>query len=545
MAVAVALATAPAGAAAAGVRSPTPRCPWLNSAQPIAQRVAEVISQMTISDEITMVEGHGTTNPYVFYMAGLPQLCIPSMGLEDGPSGVADHLTGVTQLPAGVALAATWEPSLATGYGAVIGAEQAGKGASVDLGPTVNIDRDPRWGRSFEAYTEDPFLNSTLATSTINGVQSQGVMAQVKHYDAYNQETNRNTPQDNVIVSDRTLHEIYMPAFEAAVKQAQAASVMCGYSLVNGSFDCQSRYLLTDVLKQMWGFPGFVTSDYGAIHDISAATAGTDMEQPFNTYFGAPLQTAVQNGTIPRAVLNTMVARILTEMFRFNLINQPPTGSTSATVTTPAHVALATKVAQDAATMLKNANSTLPLPRRNGGTVAVIGPAASVAPTDAGGGSAYVIPSQTITPLQGIQAAVGSGTSVVYQQGLPTDDVTARDSVHGTEPRLRADALRRHLYRHADGSRHRYVRARVLKPLYLLHAHLPVARWQATARRPRNTAGERLLGRGEPGGRPDLLAHHQGRVERAELGHAGLPGPRDRISGGSGEIGLQRSGRGL
>ncbi len=314
-----------------------------------------------------------------------------------------------------------WDPSLARQYGQVIGAEEAGKGAAVNLGPTVNIDRDPRWGRSFETYTEDPFLNSALATSTIDGVQSQGVMSQVKHFDAYNQETNRNTPLDDVIVSTRALHEIYMPAFEAAVKQADAASVMCAYSSVNGSFSCQNHYLLTSVLKQEWDFPGFVTSDYGAIHDTSAALAGTDQEQPFNTYFGAPLQTEVSNGRIPRAVLNTMVQRILTEMFRFNLISHPPTGSTTATVTTPAHVAVGTAVAQDATTLLKNVGATLPLSQEHAGTVAVIGPSASASPTYGGGGSAYVIPSETVTPLQGLQSAAGPGTHVSYQQGLPTD----------------------------------------------------------------------------------------------------------------------------
>ncbi|MBV9050000.1 MAG: glycoside hydrolase family 3 C-terminal domain-containing protein, partial [Solirubrobacterales bacterium] len=375
-------------------------------------------------DEITIVEGHGTAppNPYVFYMPGIARLCIPALGEEDGPSGVADQLTGVTQLPAGVALAATWDPSLARQYGQVIGAEEAGKGAAVNLGPTVNIDRDPRWGRSFETYTEDPYLNQSLGTGTIGGVQSTGVMAQVKHFNAYNQETNRNTPQDNVIVSDRALHEIYMPAFQAAVEQAKVASVMCAYSTVNGSYSCQNRYLLTDTLKQEWGFPGFVTSDYGAIHDtLGAALAGTDQEQPFSTYFGAPLEQDVINGTIPRSVVNTMVQRILTEMFRFNLIAKPPSGSPSATVTTPAHVALGNSVAEAGTTLLKNSSRALPLSADRGGSMAVIGPSASTSPTYAGGGSAYVIPSQTVTPLQGIEAAAGPGMQVSYQQGLPTD----------------------------------------------------------------------------------------------------------------------------
>ncbi len=148
----------------------------------------------------------------------------------------------MTQLPAGVGLAATFDPSLAEQYGQVIGSEELGKGAAVNLGPTINIDRDPRWGRSFEAFTEDPFLNASLATSEIDGVQSTGEMSQVKHFAAYNQETNRNTPQDDVIVDHRTLNEIYFPAFQAAVQQAKAASVMCSYSTINGDFACQSQY---------------------------------------------------------------------------------------------------------------------------------------------------------------------------------------------------------------------------------------------------------------------------------------------------------------
>ncbi len=407
------------GAAAAGPA--TGSCPWATSTAPIAQRVAQLIGAMSLDDKISMVEGHGTTNPYVFYTPAIPALCIPAVGLEDGPSGVADGLTGVTQLPAGVSLAATWDPSLAQQYGDVIGTEDYGKGASADLGPTVNIDRDPRWGRSFEALSEDPFLNSALDVPEIDGVQSQDVESQVKHYDAYNQETYRNTPADNVVISSRALNEIYMPSFDAAVTQANVASVMCAYSYVNGNASCNSSYLLTDVLRQLWDFQGFVMSDYGALHGTDGAIEGTDQEQPFNTNYGTALETDVENGTIPVSTLNTMVQRVFTEMFRFKLFSQPRTGSPSATVTTPAHVALADQVAQAGTTLLKNAGGTLPLASSSGGTIAVIGPSASVSPTYAGGGSAYVIPSGTVSPLQGIQAAAGSGTSVAYQQGLPAD----------------------------------------------------------------------------------------------------------------------------
>jgi beta-glucosidase len=343
------------------------------------------------------------------------------VGLEDGPVGVGDGLTGVTELPSAVSLAATFDPSLARRYGAVVGAEEAGKGASANLGPTVNIDRDPRWGRSFEAYTEDPFLNRSIATSDIEGVQSQRVLDQVKHYAVYNQETNRNTLLDDVLISGRALHEIYLPAFQAAVQQARAASVMCAYSVIEGNFACQNPYLENTVLRDQWDFPGFVMSDYGAVHDTRAAVDGTDSEQPFNIYFGAPLYQAVKDGTISRAVVNTMVSRILTEMFRFNLFSNPRTGSTSAKVTTPAHVALSNQVAETGTTLLKNSGPVLPLPAAHAGKIAVIGPAASAAPAYTGGGSAYVLPSGTVSPLQGIKAAAGSGTTVSYTQGLPTD----------------------------------------------------------------------------------------------------------------------------
>src|SRR5499427_5329491 len=396
-------------------------CPWVTSTAPISQRVAQLMSQMSLSQEISMVEGHGTANPYGFFTPAISSLCIPAFGLEDGPAGVADGLTGVTQLPAPVALAATWDPSAAQQYGQVIGAEEFGKGASINLGPTVNIDRDPRWGRSFEALSEDPYLNSALDVPEINAVQAQDVMSQVKHFDAYNQETYRNTSADNVIADERTLQEIYMPSFDAAVTQANSASVMCAYSMVNGNFSCNSSYLNNTVLRDQWGFPGFVTSDYGALHSTQGALQGTDQEQPESTYYGTALQSAVRRGTIPLSALNTMVQRIFTEMFQYNLFSQPRTGSTSATVTTPANVAVATSVAEEGATLLKNAGSVLPLSATNGGTIAVIGPSASVSPTYAGGGSAYVIPSSTVTPLAGIQAAAGSGTSVVYSQGLPAD----------------------------------------------------------------------------------------------------------------------------
>ena len=380
-----------------------------------------LLAQMTLADKINEVTGAGFSEPYVFYISAIPSLCIPAIGEEDGPVGVGDGLTGVTQLPSAVSLAATFDQSLAYQYGKVVGAEEHGKGAMVNLGPTVNIDRDPRWGRSFEAYTEDPFLNAATTVADIDGVQSQGEMSQVKHFAVYNQETNRNTPADNAIVSTQALHEIYLPAFWAATQLAKATSVMCAFSTINGQAACQNQYLLRTTLDQRWAFPGFVTSDYQAMHStVASAEAGTDQEMPAPQYYGPALEAAVQAGQVSMATLNEMVTRILTEMFRFNEFNNPPTGSTSATVTTPAHQAVSAAVAEAGTVLLKNDRGTLPL-KSNGGSVAVIGPAASAQPQYTGGGSAYVTSTFSVTPLQGLQAAAGPGTKVSYTQGLPTD----------------------------------------------------------------------------------------------------------------------------
>jgi beta-glucosidase len=419
---ALAVSGSPASAARASASTSQASCPWLNQSLPVGQRVKLLLAQMSLADKINMVTGAGSSEPYVFYISAIPSLCIPAIGEEDGPLGPGDGLTGVTQMPAAASLAATYDPSLATQYGQVVGSEERGKGAMVDLGPTVNIDRDPRWGRSFETYTEDPYLNAALATADIEGVQSQDEMAQVKHLAVYNQETNRNTPADDAIVSTRALHEIYLPAFWAATVKAKASSVMCAYSTINGQAACQNQYLMKTTLDQRWGFPGFVTSDYGATHStVPSADAGLDQEMPAADYYGSALEAAVEDGQVSLATVNQMVVRILTEMFRFNEFNDPPTGSTTTTVTTPAHQAVSAAVAEAGTVLLKNTDGTLPLSADNGGTVAVIGPAASAAPTDTGGGSAYVTSTFNVTPLQGLQAAAGPGTTVQYSQGLPTD----------------------------------------------------------------------------------------------------------------------------
>src|ERR1700722_4191444 len=422
-----ALAAPASGAAAqaggtARTTAATASCPWLNQSLPVAQRVSLLMAQMTLPDKINMVTGGGTSQPSVFEIPAIPSLCVPAIGEEDGPLGVGDGLTGVTQMPSAASVAASFDTSLAYQYGQVVGSEEHAKGAMVDLGPTVNIDRDPRWGRSFEAYTEDPYLNSALAVADVDGVQSTGEMAQIKHFAVYNQETNRNAPADDAIVSTRAEQEIYLPAFYAGTTQAHAASVMCSYSYIKGQDACQNQYLLQTTLDQNWDYPGFVTSDYGATHStVQSADAGNDQEMPSAQFYGPALESAGQDGPGWMARVNGMAGPRLPEMFKFNDFNTPPTGSTSAVVTTPANQAVSTSVAEAGTVLLKNSGGTLPLAAKGAGTVAVIGPAASAAPTDTGGGSAHVTSTFNVTPLQGIQAAAGTGTTVNYVQGLPTD----------------------------------------------------------------------------------------------------------------------------
>ncbi len=413
---AVALLAAGGAVAVRAAGSTNANCPWVGSAATPDQRADMVIAQMTLDDEIAMV--HGVPgSPYVGHVPGNPALCIPAINLEDGPAGVADGMTGVTQLPAPVAAAASWDVGLMGRYGATIGAQERGKGAVVALAPTINIVRDPRWGRAFETFGEDPYLTASMAVADITGIQRQNVLAQVKHVAVYNQETFRNTPQDNAIVDGRTEKEIYLPAFAASVKLGRAASAMCAYSTVNGTYACQNTFLLKTVLKDGLGFAGFVTSDWSATHStVASANAGLDMEMPGDSHFGAALKSAVQAGSVPKARLDDMVHRILRELFDYGLFDHAPTGSPGATVTSPAHAAVARDAATQGAVLLKNSGA-LPLDTNVVHSIAVIGRGGGAQAMTAGGGSAAVKAPYVVTPLSAIAARAGSGVTVQYADG--------------------------------------------------------------------------------------------------------------------------------
>jgi beta-glucosidase len=397
------------------VTQPAPgNCPWVNTPNtPIATRVSQLLGQMTLQQKVSIL--HGTDNPnYIGWIQGIPSLCIPNVNFEDGPAGVGDGLGGVTQMPSGLVSAATFDPGYEQQYGSAIGQEFAGKGVNVALGPTINMVRDPRWGRSFETFGEDPYLSGQMATADVEGIQSQGVMAEVKHAAAYNIEQ----PAGTIDVDPRTLQEIYLPAFQTAIEKGNAAAAMCAYSNVNNVPSCQNPAILNTPLYQQAGFTGFVNSDWGAIHStVDSANAGLTVEMPGGYYYADYLVQAVQNGQVSEATLDTMVTRLLTQMFRFGMFDKAPSGSTTAIVSTYAHAQVGLRGDEEGTVLLKN-NGILPLSTTAGQSVAVIGTDGSSGVQTIGGGSGTVTSTGTYTPLYSIQQRLaGTGLTVSYNDG--------------------------------------------------------------------------------------------------------------------------------
>src|SRR5947209_3906459 len=354
---------APTGVAA-GPRVAAP--PWMNTGLAPQERAGLVVAQMTLDEKIAMVHGAGYPLPlngagYAGVVPANTRLGIPALYLADSPVGVGNGSTGATQWADTSALASTWDTSLASAYGAAYGAEQAGKGHNVGLLPTINILRLPLWGRAPETFSEDPYLTGRQAAAEIRGVQSQHVIATVKHFVANNQEVLRS--HINVVASQRTLHEIYQPAFKMAVQDAGVGAVMCSYNRVNGTYACENAHELTDTLRDAWRFDGLVMSDWGALHStVKAARSGLDLEMPgvssetnpnpidqiWPSFFASKLKAAVLDGSVPESTLDTMVTHILTAMFRIGLFDHPlpnPAAVKNADVSTPAHPALSTTIA--------------------------------------------------------------------------------------------------------------------------------------------------------------------------------------------------------
>jgi len=381
----------------------TPSCPWLNSHLPVAARVEQLLAAMTPDEEASLLHLHqiSTAVPYQGYTLPIPRLCIPLITEQDGAAGVAMRFTDVTQLPAPIADAAAWDPSLASSYGNVIGAEDAAKGIDLALGPTINIDRSPYWGRSYETLGEDPYLTASLAVAIVRGIQSNRVVAVVKHFAAYNQETYRSTPLDDSIVSEQALREIYLPAFSAVVQQAKPGGVMCAYNLINGTPACEDGALIDQVLRDEWHFTGFVRSDCNSVYQQAPAVAvGVSQVKCSHLYQPAVL------ATMPKAVLDVLARPLLTVLFQGDLIADPHPLDRTAVATSTAHAQVARQTADEGSVLLRNEKGLLPLDFAHVGSVALIG-AADGTPMPAGFGAIYVRATHPVTALAALRAELG------------------------------------------------------------------------------------------------------------------------------------------
>jgi beta-glucosidase len=382
--------------------------------RPMEERVEALIDQMTLDEKIQMVHGASPSKVADGYVPPIPRLGIPDLQLAYGPVGIGFPAPS-TAFPATIALAATWDRELAREEGVALGNEAKAKGHDVLLAPALNIDRVPLNGRTFEYYSEDPYLTSRMVVENISGIQSEGIIAAAKHYAAHNQETGRNQVSANV--SERVLREIYLPGFEAAVQEANVGSIMAAYNKVNGTYCSENGHLLTDILKDEWRFEGFVVSAWGATHStVRAAKAGLDLEMPTGDYFGDDLRRAVQNGEVSVATLDEKVRRILRQMAISGTLDGQKKGGPGA-ANTPRHQELARKITANGIVLLKQEDSTLPLDPQEINSIAVIGPVASAAIVG-GGGSSEVHPPYSVSILDGIQKrAAGSGMSVEYASG--------------------------------------------------------------------------------------------------------------------------------
>ncbi|MFI7343004.1 beta-glucosidase [Streptomyces sp. NPDC050085] len=400
-----------AAAATTGLPSLAHAAPPVAAVRGAGRRVESLLGRLTLDEKLTFL--HGATDPKALgqagYVPGVPRLNIPELRLADGPAGV--RVTArATALPAPVLLASAFDPDLARRYGRVIGHEGRALGQDVLLSPMVNLIRTPYAGRNFETFSEDPLLASDLVAEEIKGIQGEGLIATVKHFALNNQEQDRMSI--DVRADEQTMHELELRGFRAAVR-AGAGSVMGSYNKVNGTFACENKALLTDILRDQWHFTGWVMTDWFAVHTtVTGIAAGLDMEMPGELAFGAALKKAVQDGTVPEAHVDRAVRRILSVMDRFDLLGGKVPARPARDAKAGAAVAL--EVAKAGATLLHNAHGTLPL--RAHRSVAVVGPTGRV-PFVSGGGSAHVIPDHADSPYDAIKSRAGHGSSVSYALG--------------------------------------------------------------------------------------------------------------------------------
>jgi beta-glucosidase len=403
----------------------------------IDEKVELLLKQLTLEEKIGMIHGSG-----LFTNGGVPRLGIPELMMSDGPCGVRMEINKdnwgspdwnndyVTYFPAQTALAATWDTTLARQFGTALGQESKIRGKNIQLAPGINIIRSPLCGRNWEYMSEDPFFITKMVVPVIQGIQSNGVAACVKHYALNNQETDRGTI--DVYVDERPLREIYLPGFEAAIKEGEVLTVMGAYNKYKGQHTTYNKYLVKDILKGEWGFKGLVVSDWGACHStVEAAKYGLDIEMGTNNnkfdeyYMAKPLLDSIKAGIVDEKDIDDKVRRILYTIVKLDLINKPAFDTTGmyAKLAIPERTALTKKIAEESVVLLKNENNMLPLDVSKIKSIAVIGDNAN-RKHGYGGGSTIVKARYEISPLEALQKNLKGKVAVNYSAGYKAPDLS-------------------------------------------------------------------------------------------------------------------------
>lgn len=395
----------------------------------LEDKISGMIKELTLDEKIGMIHGNG-----LFQNKGVERLGIEALKFSDGPMGVRNEFENtkwipsgntddyVSYLPSNSAVASTWNLDIAYQIGQVLGEEARGRGKDVILAPGINIKRSPLCGRNFEYLSEDPLLTASMTVPIIKGIQENDVAACVKHFAANSQETNR--LHLDTKVDERTLQEVYYPAFKAAVQEAGVYSVMGAYNKVNGCYSCENKTLLETVLQKEWGYDGTVVSDWGAVHGTKeAAEAPLDIEMSvFDNFDGycmaEPLKRAILAGEIDEKYVDEKVCNILRMMFRLKMIGEENTNRKSGAYNTPEHREIVKKAAEEAIILLKNEEQVLPLNKEAlfGKKIAVIGRNGVCIHSD-GGGSAEIKALYEMSPLMGIKMQLGGNTQVTFAEG--------------------------------------------------------------------------------------------------------------------------------
>lgn len=393
------------------------------------EQVNALLAQLTLEEKVSMIHGSG-----FFRTAAVERLGIPALKMSDGPMGVRQEFPDnswipcgysddyVTYSPSNSAVAATWNPKCAYEGGRTLGEEARGRGKDVILAPGINIKRDPLCGRNFEYMSEDPYLIKTLAVPFIEGVQESDVAACVKHFAANNQETDR--LMVDTIVDERTLREIYLPGFQAAVQQAGSYSIMNAYNKVNGAHCSENKELLDHILREEWKYDGTVISDWGSVHSTKgAAETSMDVEMSVTPdfdeyYFAKPLLEAVKRGEVAEEEIDKKVKNILRMMYRLKMLGEEALDRKQGAYNTREHQQSTLETAREAIVLLKNQENVLPISkeRLTAKKIAVIGVNASYNHAG-GGGSAEIKALYEISPLLGLKRELGGNVNIVYVPG--------------------------------------------------------------------------------------------------------------------------------